>query len=262
MFRLDGKVAVITGGASGIGRGTAIVLAQQGAYVAIADRDVERAQELARLIGDSAFAVDFDALNSNSIENMIGSVLAKFKRIDILHNNVALTAGAWAIDKDLLGTSLETWDLTIAMNLRSMVAASKVVIPHMIAQGGGSVINMSSYAAVRGAPSLTAYAASKSAVVTFTQYSAVQYGRQNVRSNVILPGTILTPTVTEHLPDQGASYMRTVPFHRAGSPADIGAAVAFLSSDEAAFINGQMIHVDGGMSAGDAEPWDYRQKQS
>jgi NAD(P)-dependent dehydrogenase (short-subunit alcohol dehydrogenase family) len=257
MGRLEGKVAIVTGGAAGIGRETALRLVSEGAKVVVADRNLPGAEEVTHCAGEGkAIAVRFDATDAASVERVIASAKERFGRIDLLHNNVAMTAEAWGRDTTLLDTTLETFDLTIAINLRSMYVACRAAMPIMLEQGGGSIVNMSSANGAAGAPSLIAYGTSKGAVVTLTKYLAVQYGRQNVRSNCILPGLIMTEQIQKNVPQAPRIYKRTVPFHRAGEPADVAALVVFLASDEAGFMNGQLIHCDGGWSAGTAEPLD------
>jgi NAD(P)-dependent dehydrogenase (short-subunit alcohol dehydrogenase family) len=253
MGRVDGKVAIVTGGAGGIGSATAARLAEEGARLVIADLDGALAEEVAHRIGGDAIAVQFDASDVASTEAMIAKAADHFGRIDVLHNNAAFTAGAWSVDTTLLDTSVETWDLTMATNLRSMFVSSKAAMPHMLRQGGGSIINMAAGAAYQGMPALIAYGTSKAGVANFTRYLAVQYGRQNVRSNCILPGLILTKAVTDHVPDT-SNLVPHLPFHRDGQPYDIAALVLFLSSDEAQFMNGQLLCCDGGLSAGNATP--------
>jgi NAD(P)-dependent dehydrogenase (short-subunit alcohol dehydrogenase family) len=226
MASLAGKVAVITGAARGIGRSTAQTLARDGAAVVLADRDFDVAEAAAQEIGDVAAAVRFDATDAASIEAVIAFAMQKFGRIDILHNNVAMTAEAWSRDTSVLDTTLETWDLTMTINLRSMFVASKAALPHLIAGGGGSII----------------------------KYLAVQYGRDNVRSNCILPGVIQTEQLLNVMGDNIPAVVASTPFNRAGLPTDVAELVAFLASDAAQFLNGQMIHVDGGSSAGRAGP--------
>jgi NAD(P)-dependent dehydrogenase (short-subunit alcohol dehydrogenase family) len=254
MAKLAGKVAVITGAARGIGRSTAQVLAREGAAVVMADRDLDVAEAAAQEIGSAAAAVRFDATDAASIEAMIAFAMQQFGRIDVLHNNVAMTAEAWSRDTSVLDTTLETWDLTMTINLRSMFVATKAALPHLIAGGGGSIINMSSGAATSGSPGLVAYGTSKGGVVTFTKYLAVQYGRDNVRSNCILPGVIQTEQLLNVMGDNVAAITAASPFHRSGLPTDVAELVAFLASDAAQFLNGQAIHCDGGGSAGRAAP--------
>jgi NAD(P)-dependent dehydrogenase (short-subunit alcohol dehydrogenase family) len=254
MANLAGKVAVITGAARGIGRSTAQALAREGAAVVLADRDLDVAEAAAQEIGAAAAAVRFDATDAASIEAVIAFAMKQFGRIDVLHNNVAMTAEAWSRDTSVLDTTLETWDLTMAINLRSMFVASKAALPHLIAGGGGSIINMASGAATSGSPGLVAYGTSKGGVMTFTKYLAVQYGRDNVRSNCILPGVIQTEQLLNVMGDNIPAVIATTPYPRAGLPTDVAELVAFLASDAAQFLNGQMIHCDGGSSAGRPAP--------
>ncbi|EQB12243.1 SDR family NAD(P)-dependent oxidoreductase [Sphingobium lactosutens] len=258
MGRLDGKVAIVTGGAAGIGAGTAERLGQEGAKVVIADRNIAGAEQVAHGIGNGqALAVQFDATDEGSIQKLIATAKDHFGRIDILHNNVAMTAEAWSRDTNLLDTTVETLDLSYAINLRSMFIACKAALPIMIDQGGGSIINMSSGSGEAGAPTLIAYGTTKGGVITLTKYLAVQYGRANVRSNCILPGLIMTEQIKQNVPDADRIYRRTTPFDRAGTPADIAGMVVFFASDDAVFVNGQIVHCDGGGSAGAAEPLDF-----
>lgn len=252
MGRLEGKVLVVTGGAGGIGSATAALAANEGSRVVVADLDLKGAEEVAHRIGGGAIALRFDASDVESTEKMILDTVDHLGRIDVLHNNAAFTAGAWAVDTTLLETSVETWDKTMQINLRSIFVSCKTAMPHMIAQGGGSIINMGTGGAVRGLPMLIAYGTSKGAVANFTRYLAVQYGRDNVRSNCILPGLIRTRNVLDHVKDASATLVPHLPFHRDGEPDDIGNLVLFLASDEAQFINGELIACDGGYLSGEA----------
>jgi NAD(P)-dependent dehydrogenase (short-subunit alcohol dehydrogenase family) len=256
MARLYGKVAIVTGGAAGIGAGTARRLGHEGAKVVVADRNIAGAEEVAHAIGGDAIAVQFDATDEASIQALIATAHDRFGAIDVLHNNVAMTAEAWGRDTTLLDTTLETLDLSYAINLRSMFIACKAALPIMLDQGGGSIINMSSGSGEAGAPTLIAYGTTKGGVITLTKYLAVQYGRQNVRSNCILPGLIMTEQIKQNVPDADRIYRRTTPFSRAGTPEDIAGMVVFFASDDAVFVNGQVVHCDGGGSAGGAEPLD------
>lgn len=248
------KVAIITGGASGIGRQTALRLAEEGAMVVVADRNLTPIKEAAANSDGAIVPMEFDAADEDSIRSVVKETAKRYGRIDILHNNVAMTAEAWSTDTTVLDTSLQIWDLTMTINLRSMFIASQAVLPYMLEQGGGSIINMSSGAGLMGMPSLVAYGTSKGGVVTFTKYLAVQYGRDNIRTNCVAPGLIKTQQILDNVPDQGDSFVVTLPFHRTGTTEDIAALVAFLCSDDAKFINGQVIHCDGGGSAGSQLP--------
>lgn len=254
MDKLAGKVALVTGAAGGIGAATARVLVEHGATVVIADIQGEKAEKTAADIGGDVSAIQYDAAQPSSVENLIDTVVERHGRIDVLHNNAAITSQAWTRDTTVLDTSLDWWDLTLQVNLRSTFIASKRALPHMIANGGGAIVNMASIAAFAGAPTLVAYGVSKAGVATLTKYLAAQYGRDNVRTNCIAPGAILTEQVLENVPGVERAAVEYLPFTRAGVGADIGNVVAFLASDEAAYVNGQVITVDGGGTAGTVGP--------
>ncbi len=253
MQGLDGKVAIVTGGAGGIGRSTAIRLAAAGVSVAVADLDGEGAERVVGELETEGLAIEFDATDETSTEQVVTRTVERFGGLDILHNNVGVTASAWATDSTLLDTSLDWWDLTWQVNVRSFVVITRAAIPHMLERGGGSIINMSSMAGDQGSPGLIAYGVSKAAVAHLTRYIAVQYGKQNVRCNTIAPGVIATPQLLENAPDLPAQTLETLPSTRVGEPEDVAALVAFLASDESQFINGDVIHIDGGQTIG-ADP--------
>jgi NAD(P)-dependent dehydrogenase (short-subunit alcohol dehydrogenase family) len=254
MGKLSGKVALVTGAAGGIGAATAEVLLSHGAQVVIGDIKGDEAAATAARLGDGASAVQYDAADSASVERLVDSVISQHGRLDILHNNAAITAQAWTRDTNVLDTNLDWFDLTLQVNLRSTFIASKRALPHMIANGGGAIINMASIAAFAGAPTLVAYGISKAGVATLTKYLAAQYGRDNVRTNCIAPGAILTQQVLDNVPGVSELAVAALPFTRAGQGSDIGNVVAFLASEDAAYINGQVITVDGGGTAGTVAP--------
>lgn len=250
--RFDGKVALITGGGAGIGRTTARAFAAEGAHVVVGDRDLPAARAVVDEVDGRGTAVAFDATDPSSIEALIDMAVETYGRLDILHNNVAMTGSAWATDTTVLETSLETWDLTMTTNLRSMFIACKAALPYMLEQRTGSIVNMSSRAGFIGKDALVAYGTSKGAVFTLTQYLAVQYGRYNVRTNCVAPGPIMTEQLLEHRPELEVETLASLPFPRVGRPEDVAGVVLALASDELGFVNGQLIHCDGGGSAGQA----------
>src|SRR5690606_15427048 len=193
MSRLANKVAVVAGGATGIGAACAIRYAAEGAKVVIGDFNIDTARELAESIGPNAIAVRYDAADADSIKALIDSAVETFGTLNVLHNNVAITSLAiQSQDTTVVDIPLEIWNATLNINVTSFLLGSKYAIPHMIAAGGGSIINTSSDSGRVGDVVRTAYGASKAAVISLTQHIAVQYGLQGVRCNAITPGVILT----------------------------------------------------------------------
>jgi NAD(P)-dependent dehydrogenase (short-subunit alcohol dehydrogenase family) len=250
MTSLEGRVAVITGSAHGIGRSTALRLAEEGAAVVVADRDTESARRVVDELSGPGVAVTFDATDADSVRAVVEQTIKEFGQIDVLHNNVGVTSSAWSTDLTVTETALEVWDLVMAVNVRSHFVAAQAALPHMLTAGRGCIVNTASVAGERGKLGLTAYGASKAAVIQLTRSLAVQYGRANVRTNCVAPGVILTEQLVENAPDMEATTLTQLPSPRVGQPTDVASAVAFLASDEAGFINGQVIRCDGGASAG------------
>jgi len=248
MGRVEGKVALVTGGASGIGLSAAILLAKEGAKVVIADFNTDGAREAAENIkanGGDAFGIFLDAGDENSIKDAVEFTVKHFGKITVLFNNVGLTN--LKKDLDVVNIDLDEWDRLMNVNLKSVLIGSKFAIPHMIEAGGGSIINTASMAGFTGDTIRAAYGASKAAVVNLTKYIATQYGKDKIRCNAVAPGLILTPAaknnMTPEVLDIFAKY-NTLPYH--GEPDDIGYTVLFLASDESKFITGQTIQVEGG----------------
>lgn len=250
MQGLDGKVAIVTGGANGIGRATAIRLASEGVSVVVADRDVQGAEDAVGKLETEGLTVEFDATDDASTERVVARTVDRFGGLDILHNNVGVTANAWSTDSTLLDTPLDVWDLTWQVNVRSFVVITKAAVPHMLERGGGSIINMSSMAGDQASPGLIAYGTSKAAVAQFTRYVAIQYGRQNIRCNAIAPGVIGTEQLLENAPDLPGQTLQTLSYPRIGEPEDVASLVAYLASEESAFVNGDVVRIDGGQTTG------------
>jgi NAD(P)-dependent dehydrogenase (short-subunit alcohol dehydrogenase family) len=249
-----GKVAVVTGGAGGIGSATARALAREGASVVVLDIDEVGATRVAEEIvaeGGIASHLGIDLADEEAVEGAVASVVARYGRLDILHNNAALTDSEFlSRDTRVTELSMDVWERTMAVNLRSQVLTCKYAIPEMVRAGGGSIINMSSGASLKGDRTRTAYGVSKAGVNTLTMYAATGHGKQGVRVNTIVPGLIVTEAVRVHLTDEivealGRSTL--TPF--LGHPDDIAHLVVFLASEESRYITGQMIMIDGGMSA-------------
>ena len=254
MDRVKGKVAIVTGAASGIGLATAEVLAQEGAQVVLADLDGDGARrEADRLVGlgHAAIPVAFDLSVEQSIAALMEQAVAAFGGIDVLHNNAAATHLAATGDVPLANADPDVWDETLRINVRGTFLATKFAVPHMIARGGGSIINTSSGAALAGDIGHPAYGASKAAINALTQYTATEFGKQGVRANAIAPGLIVTAAAKEsgHAGAMSDMMLANHLTPRLGEPRDVAYAVLFLASDEAAFITGQVINVDGGLLA-------------
>ncbi len=252
--RVGGKVAIVTGGAGGIGGASARALSRHGAAVAVLDVDEAGAQRVAQEIeasGGTALAVTVDLAREDSVVEAVRTVAGHFGRLDVLHNNAALTDSDF-LDRDTPVTDLDlsVWNRTLDVNLTSQMLMCKHAIPEMVRNGGGSIINMSSGASLKGDRTRTAYGVSKAGVNTLTMYVATSHGKKNVRVNTIVPGLIITDAVRAHLNDEIlAGLGRAILTTHLGEPDDIANLVVFLASDESRYITGQMISVDGGMSA-------------
>ncbi|WP_454190831.1 SDR family NAD(P)-dependent oxidoreductase [Paenibacillus sp. Marseille-Q7038] len=248
MERVQGKVAIITGGASGIGLATAQTLAKEGAKVVIADFNLKGAEEAAQEIvnqGGEAIGIFLDASKLESIKETVDKTVEKYGTVNILFNNVGLTN--LKKDLDVVNMDLEEWDHLVNVNLKSVLAGCKYAIPHMVKAGGGAIINTASMAGFASDIIRTAYGTTKAAVVHLTKYVATQYGKHNIRCNGVAPGLILTPAAKNNLsPELLDTFMKynALPYH--GEPEDIANTVLFLASDESKFITGQTIQVEGG----------------
>ena len=252
--RVAGKVAVVTGGAGGIGAATARALAREGAAVAVLDIDRAGAERVAAEIvatGADALALGVDLSEEDGVALAVNRVVDRFGRLDVLHNNAALTDSDFLVrDTAVTDLDLEVWERTMAINLTSQMLACKHAIPVMVRDGGGSIINMSSGASLKGDRTRTAYGVSKAGVNTLTMYVATSHGKENIRVNAIVPGLIVTDAVRAHLTEEILGGLsRAVLTTHLGEPDDIAATVVFLASDESRYITGQLLSVDGGMSA-------------
>jgi NAD(P)-dependent dehydrogenase (short-subunit alcohol dehydrogenase family) len=251
--RVDGKVAIVTGAAGGIGAATARLLAQEGASVVVADINASGAEaHAARIVADGSRAVGigFDLGDAASIESLIEQTVSRFGGIDVLHNNAAATQLAGTADGRVVDADPTIWDDTFRINVRGTALMIKAVVPHMLARGGGSIINTSSGAGLAGDLGHAAYGASKAAINAVTMYAATELGKQQVRVNAIAPGMIESHPEEGGLPDAFRQVM--VANHltpRLGTPDDIANAVLFLASDESTFVTGEILRVDGGVLA-------------
>jgi NAD(P)-dependent dehydrogenase (short-subunit alcohol dehydrogenase family) len=254
MGRVDGKVAIVTGGGSGIGEATAHLLAAEGAAVVVDDIRGEEAERVARAItgeGGRAVSIGADVSDEPQVEAMIATALREFGRIDFLHNNAALTDPVqFAEDKAVADMEVDTWERVMATNLRGVMLGCKHAVPPMRDAGGGSIVNMSSGASKFGDFQLSAYAASKAALHALTRSVAVQYGRDRIRVNTVVPGLILTPAADTNLtPEKRAMLEDNVLLPYLGQPIDVAYLVLFLASDEARYLTGQEFVINGGQTA-------------
>jgi NAD(P)-dependent dehydrogenase (short-subunit alcohol dehydrogenase family) len=252
--RLNGKVAIVTGGGGGIGGATAHALAREGASVLVVDINDAAAASVAsgiRSAGGEATACRADLSEEHEVVAAISVATKQFGRIDVLHNNAALTDSDFlSADTAVTELSLEVWERTMAVNLRSQMLMCKHALPIMVEGGGGSIINMSSGASLKGDRTRTAYGVSKAGVNALTMYVATSHGKKGIRANTILPGLVITDAVRAHLDETTlASLSKATLTRSVGQPEDIADVVVFLASDESRYITGQMIAVDGGMSA-------------
>jgi len=251
---LEGKVAIVTGAGQGIGTEVAGLLAQRGATVVLADINADRAAGAAaaiRATGASAVAVGFDLTREDQVADAVARIAADYGRIDIIHNNAAFqTEAQRQQDLDVIHLQTQAWDMAFAVNVRGPMLLCKYALPTMIAGGGGSIIHSSSGFGLLGETTLTAYGSSKAALINLSRFIATQYGKQHIRSNVIAIGFVLSDNAVETVPQAAKDVLLAHHLSPAlGTPEDIAHVVAFLASDEARFINGALIPVDGGFTA-------------
>jgi NAD(P)-dependent dehydrogenase (short-subunit alcohol dehydrogenase family) len=251
---LGGKVALITGAAQGIGADTAKLFAERGAHVVLTDIDSGGIARVAAGIngsGGQASAAALDVTDEAAIASVVGDVFGRHGRIDILFNCAALQGEAQrARDLDVMKLDAAVWDAAMAVNARGPMLMCKHVLPHMVAAGSGSIIHAASGFGLLGESTLTSYGASKAAMINLSRFIATQYGKQGVRSNVVAIGFVLTENAIETTPPMVKEIL--LAHHLTptlGEPRDVANVVAFLASDEARFMNGALIPVDGGFTA-------------
>jgi NAD(P)-dependent dehydrogenase (short-subunit alcohol dehydrogenase family) len=249
MGRLDGKVAVITGAAGGIGREAALLFSHEGASVVVADVSPVNGEATAAECREAVF-VQVDVGDAPSVEAMFVAAERQFGGVDILYNNAGIMP---ADDDSILTTEADAWDRVHAVNARGVFLCCKHGIPRLLARGGGSVINVASFVALVGAAtSQIAYTASKGAVLSMSRELAVQFARQGVRVNALCPGPVETPLLMRLFADDPAAYERRrvhLPMGRLASAREIANAALFLASDESSYVNGATFLVDGGLTA-------------
>ncbi|MDT3701141.1 MAG: 3-oxoacyl-ACP reductase FabG [Thermincola sp.] len=244
-MRLKGKVAIITGAARGIGRVTAIRFAQEGAKVVVADFD-EAGETVSKEINDfggDSFFCKVDVVNFENVSELVKKTTANFGSIDILVNNAGITA-----DSRLEKMTEDQWDKVIAVNLKGVFNCTRAVIPTMKQQGSGVILNATSVVGLRGNIGQTNYAATKAGLIGMTKTLAKEFSRAGIRVNAVAPGFTQTDMTTT-IPEKVLENIRSqIPFHRLANPEEITAAYLFLASDEASYITGQVLAVDGGWS--------------
>jgi 3-oxoacyl-[acyl-carrier protein] reductase len=247
MIELVDKVAVVTGAAQGIGRAIAERLAERGADVVVADLQAEKAEAVAKEIsastGRRAIAVQVDVADSASAKTMIDSAIAEFGRVDVLVNNAGTTR-----DNLIMRMPEADWDLILNINLKGAFNCSQAVIRPMMKQRYGRIVNISSISGVVGQAGQTNYSSSKAGLIGFTKALAKEVGSRNITVNAVAPGfieTVLTADLPQEIKETG---IKMTPLGKFGQPEDIANAVAFLVSDEAAFITGEVLKVDGGLA--------------
>ena len=245
VLELTGKVALVTGGAQGIGKAIALLLAQKGADVIISDINLEKAEETAREIealGRRAMAIRANVAVVEEVEKMVQAIIDRFGQIHILVNNAGI-----ARDKLLLRMTEEDWDLVLDINLKGTFNCTKAVIRHMSKQRSGKIVNIASVVGEMGNAGQANYSASKAGVIGFTKTIAREFASRGINVNAIAPGYIVTP-MTDVLPEKAKEELkRMIPMERLGQPEDVAQAALFLVSEASSYITGQVINVNGGI---------------
>jgi NAD(P)-dependent dehydrogenase (short-subunit alcohol dehydrogenase family) len=248
---VKGKVALVTGGSSGIGRASALVFAREGAKVVVADVLVAGGEETVRLIterGGEAIFVKADMTKAAEVEAMVNTAVTTYGRLDCAHNNAGIE-GAMAPTAEY---TEESWDRVIGVNLKGVWLCMKYEIVQMLKQGGGAIVNTASGAGLAGVPRMPAYVASKHGVVGLTRTAALEYAKSGIRVNAVCPGVIQTPMVervTSQRPGMVERMIAAEPIGRMGKPEEIAEAVVWLGSEAASFVTGHAMSVDGGALA-------------
>ena len=252
---LEGKVALISGAGSGIGRAAAQLFAKEGAKVAVLDLREDAAAQTAEAIvadGGQAIAVGANVTSTEEVTRAVDRLIEEWGRLDVVYNNAGVDSSG-----SVVTTTEEDWDRCLAVNAKGTYVVSRVCVPHLIDAGGGSIVNQGSVAALVAVANFAAYCAAKGAVVSLTRAMAIDLAPHHIRVNAICPGTVFTPLMEPMLRARGggdleaglAKTLLKYPIGRLGTPEDIAAVALFLASDNAAFVTGSIIAADGGMTA-------------
>jgi len=243
-MRLKDKNAIVTGAGQGIGRSIALKLAQEGANVVIAEVNADTGAQTAKeveALGRRALFISVDVANQKQVQGMADQVLKAWKRIDILVNNAGFDRPG-----HLLKVKEEDWDAVLGVHLKGTLNCIQAVVPHMIENGYGKIVNLSSVWGKRGAVSEISYSSAKAGIIGLTKSVARELGRYQINVNAILPGLILTPTIAKMAEKYQNMIIENTPLRRIGQPEEVANVVAFLVSDEASFVTGAMLEVSGG----------------
>ncbi len=246
MGLLEGKIAVITGGAQGIGEAIAKKLAGEGASIAVLDINLEKASETAQAIktlGVDAESYKVDVSNLQQVQEVVDKIVERFKRIDILVNNAGITR-----DTLMMRMTEQDWDLVIAINLKGVFNFTKAVTRIMLSQRAGNIVNIASVVGIIGNASQANYSASKAGVIGLTKTTAKEFASRNIRVNAVAPGFIRTAMTDKLSEEVVKKYMDAIPLKALGTPDDVAKTVLFLASDLSSYVTGEVIKVDGGLA--------------
>jgi len=245
-MRLMNKVAVVTGGGSGMGAAICRRFVEEGARVVLVDCRADRGEPVAKSLGDAALFVDADVSRDADVRRMIDAAVERFGRLDVLVNN----AGAPQPPTPVADTTESDFDRLVAVNAKAIFLAARRAVPIMRRQGGGIIINTISVAAIRPRPNLTAYNTSKGAALVLTKSLAIELAPDRIRVNAVCPGPADTPMLSTFVggdsPEKRAAFLSTIPLGRLCTPDDVANAMVYLASDESSFVTGAILDVDGG----------------